>query len=307
MILNFETYPWIEYIIKAGLLNLAAEKIGMSWGNMDIDTSERKLTAALGIDGNRLNRLKRMNGGYVALEWLRWEQEQENAGHPVRVTEESLMILKRKKVAPRECVDILRELKSVNRMANYLKKQRQTGYNTIALWRDYLQMAAMEGMDVQDDIVRFPKNLKERHDQLVEIRNARVEKKRYEKLNAEIRKHLPEVRRIFWETPEYMFIPAGKCEELIQEGRTLHHCVGSSTTYMNRMAAGTSWIVFLRRKDNLEKPYYTLEVSMEPEKNNQILQWYSEYDRKPDKQIIEKLLKRYKAFLDKGMRIQIAI
>ena len=94
-----------------------------------------------------------------------------------------------------------------------------------------------------------------------------------------------------WEDKNYMIVPAAKCEELMREGRALHHCVGASDTYMKRMAAGSSWILFLRRKEHPEEPYYTIEIDM---KNDGILQWYSEYDRKPDQRKIENVLKKFK-------------
>ena len=180
------------------------------------------------------------------------------------------------------------------------------------IWADYLKMAQNEGLDVTDDIVRLPKDLKARHDELVERINARrdaervkKEAEKYERLDKKIVKHLPEAKRYFWENKDYMIIPAGRCEELINEGKTLHHCVGASTRYMEKMAAGESWILFLRKKKELEKPYYTIEISMEDDK---ILQWYSEYDRKPDEKQIKKLLDAFKKSIrQKPERIQIAV
>lgn len=164
-------------------------------------------------------------------------------------------------------------------------------------------MARQERMDTTDDIVRLPKDLKARHDQLVERINARrdkermiKEKEKYVRLNAQIEKRLPEVRRYFWEDDTYMIIPAGRCEELIEEGRTLHHCVGASDTYMNAMAEGRSWILFLRRKSEMDKPYYTIEINMYTDK---ILQYYSEYDRQPNKEEIRKVLDKFKQSLKK--------
>ena len=159
-------------------------------------------------------------------------------------------------------------------------------------------MAKQEGMDTTDDIVRLPKDLKARHDQLVELRNARrdaerleKEKKKYQALDERIRKHTSEVKRYYWEDDTYMIIPAGRCGELVTEGRTLHHCVGSSDFYMEKMADGKSWILFLRKKENLEKAYYTIEIRLE---DDTILQYYSEFNRKPDQATISKVLNKYK-------------
>jgi len=84
--------------------------------------------------------------------------------------------------------------------------------------------------------------------------------------------------------------PAGKCKELMKEGRELHHCVGASDIYMKKMAAGETWILFLRKKEDLEKAYYTVEINL---KTDKIIQFYSEFDRQPDKKVIEKLLNKY--------------
>ena len=107
----------------------------------------------------------------------------------------------------------------------------------------------------------------------------------------------------FWEDREYMIIPAGTCKELMDEGRTLHHCVGSSDVYMKKMANGVSWILFLRRKSELEKPYYTIEISL---KDDHIIQFYSEYDRQLDKETINDVLNRYKRSIrKKKIKIQV--
>lgn len=293
-ITTFHQRPWMEYLIKAGLTKLAAdiiENYGWYGDPENICGYARSLQGALYLNGNRVNRMKQLNGGLRMLEWLQYEELMEEAEKKIKISTETLEFLERRRVGVDTCKDILEELGSVNRMANYLKKQRVRADDFVRTWRDYLRMAADEGMDTTDDIVRFPKDLKARHDQLVEIRNNRYNQQRYEKLNKGIRDHLPETKKYFWENEKYMIIPAGTCEELVQEGRTLRHCVGSSTTYMTKMAEGTSWILLLRKKEELEKPYYTIEINM---KNDNIIQWYSEFDRKPDKEEIMKILDKFK-------------
>ena len=245
------------------------------------------------LDGNRTNRLKQMDGGLTALKWLQYEQKTGS-----KITQNTLEYLQEQNITPYDCKSFIDELGSVNRAANYLRKQTSKARTTIEIWGDYLNMARNEGLDTTDDIVRFPKDLKARHDALVNIINERRDKKRrkeeaakYRKLNKEIAKKLPSAKIYFWENEKYIFVPAGRCEELIEEGRTLHHCVGASDRYMKKMANGESWIVFLRKKEDIKKPYYTLEVDM---KNDTIIQWYSEYDRKPDEKVISKLLTQYK-------------
>ena len=299
-IVTYQDRKWVEYWIKAGLLRMTADltkNYGM-WGNPNyIRASESNLTRHLMINKNRLQRLKSMNGRLCTLRWLQYEEKREVQGSKKRITQESLDYLEEKHISPEECKEILKATGSVNRMVNYMKKQKISPHNLMNTWNDYLRMAENEGMDITDDIVRLPKDLKARHDELVERINARKNekqlqeaRKKYKKKDQEIMVHLPETRKYFWENEEYMIIPAGKCEELVREGQQLHHCVGASDLYMDRMVEGKSWILFLRKKEDINTPYYTIEIDME---SNKIKQWYSAFDRKPDEKKIQKLLSTF--------------
>lgn len=299
VLINWCAVPRMEYLIKSGLTSLSTELINDHWGfPYDFNSVARKLSEFLMIDGNRLNRLKNLNGSLNTLRWLQYEQDSGK-----KITDETLTFLDRSGLSPECCTEILQALGSPNRMANYIRKQKIAPSKILRTWRDYLRMAEEEGLDITDDIVRLPKDLKARHDALVEIRNARNDQKRmkreedkYRKLDAKILSRLPDVKRYFWQDEKYMIIPAGKCEELMKEGRELHHCVGASDTYMRSMAEGRTWILFLRRKKDLKKAYYTIEVNM---KNDNIIQWYSEYDRQPNKEAIKAVLVKYKSYLSR--------
>lgn len=306
-ILRYNDQPWLEYLIKAGLYRLAAD-IANSYYVPELTCPYgSNLKGTLQLDGNRVNRLKQLNGGLNTLGWLQYEEESEFDGHRIKISQESLEYLDAKKVRLEDCRMILQELGSVNRMVNYLKKQKESPRTVVQTWRDYLRMARQEGMDTTDDIVRLPKDLKARHDQLVERINARrdeerrmKEKEKYAYLDTRIRERLPDVKRYFWEDDTYMIVPAGRCEELVEEGRALHHCVGANDFYMTAMADGRSWILFLRRKSELDKPYYTIEIDMY---TDEIKQYYSAYDRQPDKEVIRKVLDKFRRSLRKTQRI----
>lgn len=66
--------------------------------------------------------------------------------------------------------------------------------------------------------------------------------------------------RQFWnyEDDTYsIFVPV-KLQDIVKEGESLHHCVGG---YVDNHAKGHTTVCFLRKKDNLEKSFYTIEVS----------------------------------------------
>lgn len=246
--------------------------------------------------------MKQLDGGLCTLDWLQYEELEE-----VKIPQEALQYLTNKNLRVYECKDILKELKSVTRMVNYMKKQTVPPKKLVTTWRDYLRMAKEEGYNTEDDIVRLPKDLKARHDYLVELGNKRADEERlkgYSKLDQQIKERLPETKRYFWENDKYMIIPAGSCKELMIEGRTLHHCVGRGDHYMKKMAAGESWILFLRKKENLEKAYYTVEISM---RDDRILQYYSEFDRQPDKTTISKVLEKFKQSVKRRHQARITV
>lgn len=285
-----------KHLICAGLTKLAIEDMRSTC--MIIDKHGKTAREALGINGDRINRLKNLNGGEITLGWLQYEEET-----GIKIRQRTLERLEGKGINRRDLDTVLQCGVTPERALNYIEKQTRAQSDTLIEWRDYLKIAKEENLDVHDDIVRMPKELHKRHNELVELRNKKADEKRlkkYRKYDRQIRKRLGEAAIYLWEDKNYMIVPAAKCEELMREGRTLHHCVGANDTYMKKMAAGISWILFLRRKERPEEPYYTIEIGM---KDDEILQSYSKYDRKPDWGKIEKVLKKFKESV-KRKRVQ---
>lgn len=278
-------------LIRTGLTKLAIE--GMEGAPLKAAKNEKTAQEVLKINGDRINRLKSINGGAIALGWLQYEQATGK-----KISQKTLKRLEEREIRKESLGVALRCGVTPERALNYIEKQQMAQSDVLTEWKDYLEMAIEENMDIHDDIVRLPKNLHRRHNELVELRNKKENKKKlreYRKIDREIRKHIREAAVYYWQDKNYMIIPAAKCEELMVEGRTLHHCVGASDTYMKKMAAGRTWILFLREKKEPEIPYYTIEIDMA---DDQILQWYSKYDRKPDAGKIGKVLKKFKKSIE---------
>ena len=56
-------------------------------------------------------------------------------------------------------------------------------------------------------------------------------------------------------------------QDLFEEGRKLNHCVGS---YADRISEGKTCICFVRKKEEPDQPYFTVEVSPFEERVRQI-------------------------------------
>lgn len=59
---------------------------------------------------------------------------------------------------------------------------------------------------------------------------------------------------------KYSIITPDKPEDIFYEGIALNHCVANSNIYLKRMYEHESYILFLRKTDDVETPWYTLEI-----------------------------------------------
>lgn len=125
-------------------------------------------------------------------------------------------------------------------------------------------MALRMKMDVEKELIYKPKDVKQAHDELVRLCGGVNVAKRA----GEIVQKFPDVETIMqaikkkfeYGDDTYTVVVPARIEDIIYEGRTLGHCLDKSDIYFDRIQRKESFIVFLRKTDDIEKPYYTLEV-----------------------------------------------
>ena len=76
---------------------------------------------------------------------------------------------------------------------------------------------------------------------------------------------------------EYTIVIPKCAVDLVEEGRALHHCVG---TYSEKFDKGNSDIIFIRRIDQIEKSLLTMEIVKE-KKGFRVVQCYGFKDDRP--------------------------
>ncbi len=74
--------------------------------------------------------------------------------------------------------------------------------------------------------------------------------------------------------------------DIVREGKVLRHCVAS---YIEKVASGKTTIVFLREKNRIDEPFYTIEVMGEKivqvkgfankNANDEIMEFVSEWKK----------------------------
>ena len=140
--------------------------------------------------------------------------------------------------------------KNLNKVCHYLDDQKE-GFH---FYRDYLSFAYELGYDLDNKNVLYPYNLKIAHDELEE----KFEMKRDKEISLKINKRSKELEKFNFHKNHLSIFPAHSQNDLIRESRELKHCV---RTYAERVANGETNIFFIRKDNQLEKPYVTLELN----------------------------------------------
>lgn len=309
----------IEYLFKGGfnrLLRETIENISVYSGNYSgpLCTAQSDIRAVFGLsDRQKINRIRDCDGGEGTLLWLQWAEEKEE-----KIDDETLRWLSGEKIR-KENVKFIIDRMSPRQIMNYVKKQQAGGYkgktakNVLEQWADYLNMCQKAGKDTSDEMVYRPRDLKYRHDEMVEeIRKHQMieQIKRNKEANEEYARKMREkfpgaeenleaVRRKFeYQDEEYMIRVPKSLTEIAQEGNALHHCAGASERYYERIMQNETYICFLRRMAEPDIPFYTIEV----EPGGTIRQHRSYFDEEPGIQEIRSFLRGWQQEVKKRLK-----
>lgn len=255
-------HPEYEKLSKAGLGLLAIEDMNNYGGTLRDIRDAKDLAKALGIDKARMKRLRKNRGKYLFLEWLRYEKAADTI-----FPDEVIGYFSTQEIGPGE-LDEMRTVMAEKKICNYLKRQsRISGRRAkelIHTWEDYICIARRLGMDISKELFYKPNNLKKAHDDAVAMCGGADIAKRA----GEIAGKFPDIDGICgeirekygYEEKKYSIVVPEKIEDIIREGQVLGHCLHSSDRYFERIHIRESYIVFLRRTEEPDKPYYTLEI-----------------------------------------------
>ena len=156
------------------------------------------------------------------------------------------------------------------------------------------------GYDQHNSVYQQPRDLTVAHTKMVTESSKKEADKRLAEVKtrfSDIRKQYRKLRnRYFWEAENLLIRPARSAEEIVMEGRILHHCVGGDN-YLDKHNRGESYILMLRQQSDPELPYITVEIEA---KTDRIRQWYGANDKKPDEKNMQKWLDDYIKKLKSG-------
>lgn len=267
MIMHIEHWPYMEYLIKGRFYRLAREIINDSpHKNMNqINQDGKSPKELLSLGQSQVDRLRQMDGGFLMLSWLQAEWEK-----GVKVSPENMDYLVSRGINARNgSISEALEYLTPNELVNYIRKQMEKARTsffegTLHTYCDYLDMARKQKLNLAHPMFYKPKDLKAAHDECV----LNGKKREFDLRAEEILEKFPHIQenmdaireRYSYEGEKFCIrVPRG-IPDILREGRSLGHCIDTTDRYFDRINQNISYLLFLRRIEDPEKSYYTLEV-----------------------------------------------
>lgn len=299
----------MEMLIKGHFYRLAKEESklvspwdGRYWGNLNVTGST--IEEIFRVDKQRINRIRDADGGENAVKWMNYEQ-----ATLTKISDKTLRWLIDNGLGDYELKPFLVHM-SVEQTRNYLERQKKEQYKNSSIraiinqYKDYILMCEKLHKDTDDQMIFKPRELKKRHDQCVnqiEEARAKVQADEYTKMYPEAEKVLGEIAPLLdYKGDKYEIITPKRIVDIVIEGRILHHCVGSTDRYFDRIKSHETYICFLRKANEPDKPFYTIEV----EPGGTIRQHRGLYDEEPELDKVKPFLREWQKAIKKRMKAE---
>lgn len=300
-------FPKIEWFCKMGLNNLAKHVIdaaGSGYGALGkINYKGKTIYEILGLTKVNTRLMQEIDGTDAELRLLQVAQKIGLQFKPEQLREyyqrfecnTKLLRQANKKVSLYKLLKYIAKeserysVEKQSRCGSYaaysLKERKAPGIerqkNMANDWLEYLEWCKELKYDLDNMFIYMPKNFKAVHDrtaaeyQMLQEKKAAAEKARRER---EVKRKMAETQKAMEEIFSksegqdafsikgrrlILIVPKSE-DEIRNEGTELHHCVGG---YVEKVARGETNIFFIRKADEPDKPYYTMEW-----KDNRIVQ-----------------------------------
>jgi hypothetical protein len=164
--------------------------------------------------------------------------------------------------------------KKIKRVLNYIRTCNKHTEKKIN-YRDYIDY--IDAMNLSRmPINKYPKDFWSAHDEAIKnlkiVRNAK-----YAKMIKE-RSSDAELKKLIYHSKQFLIRPVKELDELFNESEELHHCV---RTYAKNVAFGDTNIFFVRKTEDIENPFVTLEL-----RDKRVIQCRAKYNAKPSDEVI---------------------
>ena len=247
--------PYIELTVKSKLKELTSELMRTTYNSeykkqtiyemLDISKNMLKIIRENNLDLSQITLLKRcfnIDSGFNSEMW--YDINHIEAYVSIHTISLFLQICEKYQI-------------SIKRLLEYLQScynhQCIHKVNALNIFNDYLGMASSIGYDLNDKNIKFPNSLKKEHDK-ASFAYAVVQDEAQKKMfthNALL------FKRYEYEDNDFIVIVPQTADDVVREGQLQRHCVAS---YVERIRQGETCVCFIRKKNDVETPYYTCEI-----------------------------------------------
>jgi len=260
----YKNYPAYEYLLKLRLYRFVADNIsGRNWNYAELNFNGKNFQEVLGISRQQLQQLQRING---TVRHFKLIKSVGDIGITLTDTQlESFLRMNIDRIRLVELLGYITPQKIIGYITHQLEqnlfKEKKYSFQNPAtdmaiLWSDYLKNCALLGYDLKDSFILYPRDLKKRHDEVMVIYKAK-KTELLDKAIAGLYEPLQSRYGFAWQ--KMLLRPPASMDEIIADGHALHHCAGSGS-YIENMAAGKCRILFVRRSDAPDAPFFTMEL-----------------------------------------------
>lgn len=159
------------------------------------------------------------------------------------------------------------ELKSLRAEFRYLGDMVESGEGSLHLYMDYKRCLSQLDETNRKKWPLYPKDfsrIRKLHDDAVNFLNREKDRiqaaKQAERQQKYLKNFYEKAKGLEISDNTYSIIACKDLMDLVKEGRSLSHCVGS---YVTSVSEGREYILFLRKKDAIDVPYFTVDVTPE--------------------------------------------
>lgn len=244
---NAAMYPWIELLMKSGMRKLYSDIIEGRADMRYCRPQTIKRYRAQIIQNNR------------SAAWLAKRRLCDNKG--VKVSDDALELTNYQ-----SCAEIIKAYPEyAEKTIRYLTPSLSCNAPmSVGYYNDYLTMLDQLGTPA-DESTRFPKDLRKAHDDAMHKLNAIKREKDEQSFSTRYQA----LKRLEWAKDGIFIVAPKSAQEILDEGKALHHCVGS---YIEKVIKGETNILFVRTDRDV--PLYTMEY-----KGGQIIQVRAKFNK----------------------------
>ncbi len=265
--------PILEPITKCGFYNLTSDYMNKQYIKSKFNKDEKSILKILSLKNRtQLREALALNINSDQLHIIQSYNQTTDINRPVS----DILRIAEEYDGREESAFVLSDsrLRKLSKYLDSICHKKSERNNFIADYFDYLHNCESLNYIMTSDIVLYPKNFKRAHDKAA----VDVKSKNLEEECKKIAKLLPDMHDKYdFSNDDFLIKAPDSGRDIIYEGQSLEHCVSS---YVPRVAEGSTVILFIRRKNEPDKPYVTVEV-----RNDKVVQVRGFSNQKPESDV----------------------